>query len=99
MDILQFLHIGILFYLVLGWMTNNITLLYCHLIFCILILVQWWVNDNKCILTEIQQKSGSLEPDQSFTSSLFPFLSDKQLNILNYIVVMSAASLSIYKIF
>jgi len=99
MDLLNILHSGILLYIIFGWIANGVSWLAIHIIFCMLVILQWVLNNNRCILTDYQQSTGSLDPNTSFTKSLFPSLSDEQINILSYGVVIVAGSISAYKLY
>ena len=78
-----------------------------HVIAIPAVIIHWWMNNNQCILTQLQKKFEIEDPDKkdlegNFTREvLLKFgisLSDKQLKILIYVVMAVSWSLSLRKI-
>ena len=100
-------HLACLLFLVLGFLLP-VSLVYYHLFAVPIVILQWWFNNNQCILTQWQKK---FEPDFKdsdekieghFTRELLLKaglkLTDLQIQILIYVVLLISWGLSFYKI-
>lgn len=55
-QLLRLLHFFILVFVIFGWLGPTPEIWACHLVFIPAMLMHWKTNQNRCILTEIEQK-------------------------------------------
>ena len=106
-SIIGFIHLLCLVFLVFGFLFNS-PITYVHLLAIPLVIVQWWFNNNQCILTQLQNKFNTKIEDPfenlegNFTRDLLSkvglTLTDKQLQILIYAVLFISWTLSLKKL-
>ncbi|MCJ8277583.1 MAG: DUF2784 family protein [Bdellovibrionales bacterium] len=100
-------HLLCLLFLVFGFLlTGPVT--YFHLIAIPAVILHWWMNNNQCILTQLQKKYEVKDKNQeetlegNFTRDLFLKLgielSDQQLMVVIYLVMALSWTLSLFKI-
>ena len=63
--IIKISHLAILFFVVLGWLISNPTLLIIHLIFLPIMIVQWQFNQGTCILTNLENYIKGETPEKT----------------------------------
>lgn len=85
-----FLHLGAIVFLLSGWLLP-IEWLWLHLMAVPAVIVQWWMNQNQCVLTQWQHRLQGHRPSEAegaFVRDLFAKLglkpSDRQLFLIIY---------------
>lgn len=57
------LHHFLVIFIYIGWMSNNPYVLSLYLLFPIILLIHWKMNDNRCIMTETINNMCGLDKD------------------------------------
>jgi hypothetical protein len=94
------LHYMITLFILFGGIFNNCNILFIHYYFCIITVIHWLTNNNKCFLSEYDYKENN-----GYTLHLLQFLGfnfdqnkDKALlNLIAYMCVIIPASITLYK--
>lgn len=58
------LHHFLVIFIYIGWMSNNPYVLSLYLLFPIILLIHWKMNDNRCIMTETVNNMCGLDKDE-----------------------------------
>ena len=104
LKLIQTTHILLILYIITGWVCNYTGALFFHIISCLLLLLNWLNNNQKCLITQLENKiKGKNESDnKSFVSRLLANiglnLSEQILIIFVNIVVIISACISLYKL-
>ena len=103
-EIVKILHISIILYMTLGWISHNTFILYSIIFMAPLFHIHWKTNNGKCILTNIEKKLRNNEKKEGtfiggLSSRYFKIeLSDSTVSILAYTIMYTSAAISLLKI-
>lgn len=94
------LHYLITLFILFGWIPSNCTTLFIHYYFCIITLLHWMTNDNKCFLSEYDY-----DDDTGYSAHLLqllgfnvdPIKDEILLNLISYLCVLIPATITLYK--
>ncbi len=109
-DLTRLLHVGIISTAVFGWLIPDPAWLRSYIALLILILVQWLLNDNQCVMTAWERRlrhgfsSKDQHPENTFIGQMVHRISGyhptyRQINALSYasiILFMTAAIARLY---
>ncbi len=83
-DILHYVHIGLLIYIVIGWYVTPIQYIHLYLIFIIFIILDWNDSDGKCSITiyedYFRSKNNVKEKKEESSPEFFRPILNKILN-------------------
>jgi len=83
-DILHYVHIGLLIYIVIGWYVTPIQYIHLYLIFIIFIILDWNDSDGKCSITiyedYFRNKNNVKEKKEESSPEFFRPILNKILN-------------------
>jgi hypothetical protein len=105
--IIQIFHIIIIFYIIFGFLTPY-PYLWIHFFYLIIILIQWIIYNNRCILTDLDVyiNEGTIIDDNNNYSLMNIFykkigieLSEKQLIVISYIGIHIMLLITSYRIY
>ena len=102
--LIKWVHLAVLVFVLFGWALPGPTVWLVHGIFVPIMIVQWWVNDGTCILTNLEnwvagKKKEKDEEQGQFVKGLLskcfdPLPSDEKIKVGLYGVLIISCSLS-----
>ena len=98
--LLNFIHISILLFILFCPFTDNILLLFIHILFSILLLLHWYIQSDICFLTYVEAIIRGEDVKQGFIYKIIsPFYNISELKVKNMIwtITILLLCLSIYK--
>ena len=106
--IVSLIHLASVGFVLFGWAAPLETVLYVHLAFIPLLIVQWKFNDETCLLTNLENylldtKKSKSEQDGEFTKKLLslcmdPLPPDKAIDRGLYTVIWSSWLVSLIRL-
>lgn len=90
---LTYFHHAIVVFGVFGWTYSY----HLHFLFMIIVITSWIINDNKCIVSQLQDKYGS-QHSSAYFQKIGLELDETDLNFANYIIWTFGAMASLAKI-
>ena len=98
MNIIGMIHVLIYLFMILGMISSDLSIIWTHIIMSFTILLHWTMNDNKCILTELECYMMETTEEQTMTRQLL----DPLLNQSSELVVVATLFgliLSLFKLY
>ena len=106
--LLRALHIFILLFVLFGWAFPSLVVLWAHLVFVPIMIVQWKVNSGNCLLTDLENyllknKPKPVHTEEGFVKKILKIFfkklpSDKAIEIGIYVVTVLAWLGTLYRI-
>ncbi|MBJ24523.1 MAG: hypothetical protein CMB64_07640 [Euryarchaeota archaeon] len=103
-EIIKFIHISIILYVLLGWIVNNQIIWYSILVMIPLLQIHWKMNNGVCFLTTIEKNLRNNQEDEyTFVGELVKKyfnteLSDSMIAFIIYFGMYFSALLCIIRI-
>ena len=70
MNIVGIIHVLIYLFMIFGLLSSNLSIIWTHIIMSFTLLLHWVMNDNKCILTELECYVMETTEDKTMTRQL-----------------------------
>ena len=99
--LLNIIHISILLFILLAPFTNNILILFIHILFCILLLIHWYINTDVCFLTLVEAFITGSDVNKGYIYKIIsPFYNISQLQVKTMIwtITILLLIISLYKL-
>ena len=98
MNIVGTFHVLIYLFMIWGMISSDLSIIWTHIIMSFTLLLHWVMNDNKCILTELECYMMETTDDKTMTRQLL----DPLLNQSSELVVVATLLgliLSLFKLY
>lgn len=109
-DLTRFMHIAVISTAVLGWIISDRAWLRSYIALLILILVQWLINDNQCVMTAWESRlrhgfsTKDQHPENTFIGQLVHRVSGRyptysQINAASYAAIILFMTIAMARLY
>jgi len=103
-DLVKLLHISIITYTSFGWLIKNEFVWFSIIIIAPILHIHWKTNDDKCILTNIENKLRKRDDEGTFIGGISKKilkieLSNSTVSILAYTIMYCSALICILRLY
>lgn len=101
-NIIAVLHFLFICFISLGWLSNKPIILIAHAFICFFLMVHWLTKSDMCALTLLESYFRDIPHDDTFMKQLVSplyVITNKQCEIISWIVVIIVMCISISKIY
>ena len=97
MNVFGIFHMLIYLFMILGVFSSNLGIIWTHMIFSISLLMHWIMNNNKCMLTELECYTLNIPEDKTVTRQILSPILD-QASELIVVLTLFGLTLSLFKL-
>jgi hypothetical protein len=105
-NIIRWIHYAIVLFFLFGFLLPD-KYVWTYILFVIILKIHWMTNNDKCILTELEEKFNPIQ-ERMISDTRYPFigkmmknfniiLSDEQYDIIFNVLIVIAVFYSIYR--